>query len=366
MLAATRLLCTAGAPFALRCLACRAVGEGGGADDAAALLERMLAAPDELVGWALMKVGTRASGEALLRAFVADGALRAGAPEVVLHALGYLGVEEAEPVLWAAARARDYGLHQSACLGLIDLACVGREAAIADEIRGCHGKNLFGEFWPALAGKVGDPGLIAPLYAAGAATSTDCFGGVLLGLALLGERAAFERVLFDPLWEAVDGATGNRRWSALGVRILGLSICALHRARMGRLGDPEVEVLAALVHAHATSEAFPGVRAAGRPADDDLALYRECFGRSGALEEAAWRRDIAQRRDGGRAAAIRRIGEARAALEERLTRRLQARDEEAMLGGVTGAGDESTAGRDEGGLGSPAARGVTGDAGGGR
>lgn len=317
MLTATRLLLARDNPFEVRSLAGRAVAAAGGADDAAALLEGMLAAPDAMICRALMALGDHAVGERLLRAFVVDGTLRDGAPEEVLHALGYLGVEAAEPVLWAAAHAADHYTHRNACIGLIDLPCTGRAAAIADAIRACHGRNLFGEFWPALAGKVGDPALVEPFIAAGAPTSTDCFGGVLLGLALLGERTRFERILFDPYWEAVDRSTGNRQWCALSVRILGLSVCALHRARRDALSDTDLDVLAALVSSHATQDAFAGLRAARAPADDDLAVYGEFFAHDSPLDATARRR-----RDGGDKA-LRMLGEARVALEERIALRLQ-------------------------------------------
>lgn len=312
MLVATRLLLADETPFKLRALASRAVAVSGGPDDAAALLDRMLTAPDDLVCWALMAHGTRDTGEQLLKKFIERGALRDGAPEVVLHALGYLGVEEAEPILWTAAHAPDHYVHQSACLGLVDLPCAGREGAIADAIRACHGRNLFGEFWPALAGKVGDPSIIEPFIADGSPISTDCFGGVLLGVALLGERDLFERVLFDPFWEAVDGATGNRRWCGLAVRILGLSICRLLRARRDGIDDETIDTLAALVQLHASPGGFPGLRAALRPVDDDLAVYTEFFLVDEALDDAARRR--------GRARALQTLAEARAALGERLTR----------------------------------------------
>lgn len=316
MLTATRLLLAPDSPFEVRSLAGRAVAAAGGADDAAALLEGMLAAPDSMICRALMAIGDHAAGERLLRAFVADGALRDGVPEEVLHALGYLGVAEAEPVLWAAAHSADHYTHRNACIGLIDLPCTGREAAIADAIRACHGRNLFGEFWPALAGKVGDPALVAPFVADGAPTSTDCFGGVLLGLALLGERARFEQLLFDPYWEAVDRSTGNRQWCTLSVRILGLSVCALHRARRDALSDTDLDVLAALVFSHATQDAFAGLRAALAPADDDLAVYGAFFACQSPLDATARRR-----KDAGEEA-LRLLGEARVALEERLALRL--------------------------------------------
>lgn len=315
MLAATRLLLADGTPYALRSLASSAVAAGGGPDDLAALLDRMLVAPDDLLCGSLMALGTRDTGERLLRAFVADNALRDGAPEAVLHALGHLGVDDAEPVLWAAAHVRDHYVHQAACLGLVDLALPGREAQIADAIRACHGHNLFGEFWPALAGKVGDPALLDPFIAAGAPTSTDCLGGVLLGLALVGARATFESVLFDPFWEATDTGTGNRRWCGLAVRILGLSLCELRRARAPLTAD-DITTLAALVHLHATRGAFPGLRAARPPVDDDLAVYTEFFVRPHTLDDLARRDDLEP--------AVRLLAESEAALVERLHFHLRA------------------------------------------
>lgn len=306
MLAATPLLLADDTPHLLRSVAARAVMSGGGAEDLEAVLERMLVAPSDALCRPLMALGTRETGERLLRAFVVGDALRADAPDELLHALGYLVVVEAEPALWTAAREQEHSRHRSACLGLVDLPCEGREAAIADEIRGCHGHNLFGEFWPALAGKVGDPELVAPLFAADANTSTDCFGGVLLGLALLDQREVFERVLFDPTWEATDSATGNLRSCGLAVRILGLSICGLHRARAATLGDHARDVLAALVYLHAVQSEFTGLRAAAGPIDDDLEVYRELL---------QWRGPF----DGHRSE---RLTEARAVIETRLAHRL--------------------------------------------
>jgi hypothetical protein len=319
MLAATHLLLTDDAPFMLRVLACRAVSTSGGPEDAQALLTRMLVAPDELLCWSLMALGTRETGEQLLKTFIVDGALRAGAPAAVLQALGYLGVEEAEPTLWAAAHADDYYLQQSACLGLVDLPCTGRAGAIADAIRACYGRNLFGEFWPALAGKVGDPSLLDPFIADDAPTSTDCFGGVLLGLALVGARETFERVLFDPLWEATNGATGNLRWCALAVRSLGMSICELLQSRRAALGESELQVFAALVCSHAMPSPYPGLRVAQRPGDDDLALYRECI-TDHSLGDAV--RQLDRTRPGGARELVYTLDEACAALTTRVTEQL--------------------------------------------
>lgn len=316
MLDATRLLLTDDVPFALQSLAARAVIDAGGPDDLAALLDRMLAAPTDPIGRALMARGDRDTGDRLLRAFVRDDRLIDRAPEVVLHALGYLGVVEAEPALWHAARTGDHAAHRSACFGLVHLPCAGREPAIADAIRDCHGRALFHEFTPMLAVKVGDPGLLAPFVAPGAPTSTDCLGGVLLGLALLGARARFEAVLFDPHWEATDTGTGNLGCTWPAVRVLGLSLIDLIRAHRRALTDHALAVLAALARVRATHGGFVGLRAALPAPDDDLDLHRELFDRPDSLLDLAHtRRDPARR-------ACADLGEARVALAERIARRL--------------------------------------------
>src|SRR5688500_5929753 len=103
MLAATRILLDDEAPFPLRHLASGVVADHGDHEDAAAIFNRAIAAPDALHCAPLMALGTRAMGERLQETFIEGGRLRDGAPDELLHVLGYLGVEEAEPVLWTAA-----------------------------------------------------------------------------------------------------------------------------------------------------------------------------------------------------------------------------------------------------------------------
>lgn len=319
MLDATRILLSDDTSYWVGALAGRAVIEAGGPDDLAALLERMLVAPSDTLARVLMAIGTRDTGERLLRTFIHHDRLRDGAPELVLHALGYLGVVDAEPALWAAARDGDHATNRSACFGLVHLPCAGREGAIADAIRACHGRNLFGEFTPMLAAKLGDDALLEPLIAPGAPTSTDCLGGVLLGLALVGARERFESVLFDPHWEATDTGTGNLGCTWPAVRVLGLSLCALHRSRRDALTAHARDVLAALARVRATSGGFVGLRAALPSPDDDLDLYRDLFVGPGSLLDAVHAgRDAARR-------ARADLDEARAALAERIAHRLAGR-----------------------------------------
>jgi hypothetical protein len=202
----------------------------GTAADAEALLDAFLVAPAER-GWLLpivQKRGTAATA-ARLFAMCADGdRLREGTPEDVLHCLGYLGHEPAETLLWRYATEGDHYESQSACLGLLDLPCRGLEVAAA--IAAHEGKNLFPEFLPALAVKTGDPLWVPRLVRWGQdGASTDCNGGLLLGIAMLGARDDFLAVLRDPRWEADATATGSRTWAWAGTRVLGMGLEELQR-----------------------------------------------------------------------------------------------------------------------------------------
>ena len=325
MLAATRILLDDDAPFPLRHLASGVVADHGDHDDAATIFNRTLAAPDPLHCAPLMALGTRAMGERLLRTFIEGGRLREGTPDELLHVLGYLGVEEAEPVLWTAAvSSGDHYLSMSACLGLLHLPCTGREVAIADAIRGCMGRNLFPEFLPVLACKTNEPSLAEAMVESGATVaSTDCNGGLLLGLALLGARDAFERALFDPRWEAVGTATGTRRYAFAGVRVLGLSLIRLHDARRASLEFADIVTLAGLLEERVRSQTFLGIRAALPAVDDDVALHRRFFSSSGLRDELT--RLPGHERE--REQLTRDIDEAGSALEQRVAAWL-ATDEE--------------------------------------
>jgi hypothetical protein len=63
--------------------------------------------------------------------------------------------------------------------------------------------------------KTGDPAWLGRLVEWGeGAASTDCNGGLILGIALPGDdsaRAAFSLLLWNPRWEAYGGGTGSDR-----------------------------------------------------------------------------------------------------------------------------------------------------------
>jgi hypothetical protein len=209
---------------------------GSGAD-AQALLAVFLEDPEarrRLVP-VFARHGDLSTAERLLTACVRAGRLREGMPPEVLHAIGFLGYEPAERMLWGHVDG-PYDEAMNACLGLLHLPCRDVRTEIADALRRHVGATLFPEFLPVLTTKTGDPSWPATLVEWGErAASTDCNGGLILGIALHGDRAEFVRLLWNPSWEAHSGSTGSDRWAYAGARVLGLRMAELYTDLVARL-----------------------------------------------------------------------------------------------------------------------------------
>lgn len=211
----------------------------GSRSDAEALLPVFLADPEarrDLVP-VFARHGDAGTAERLLEACVDKGRLREDAPEDVLHAVGYLGYEPAEQLLWEHVEGSHH-VSKAACLGLANLSCRGLRTRIAESLERHLGANLFPEFLPVLAAKTGDPSWLGRLVEWGeSGASTDCNGGLILGVALHGEagRAEFTRLLWNPRWEADDSATGSRLWTYAGTRVLGIQMADLYADLLTRL-----------------------------------------------------------------------------------------------------------------------------------
>ncbi|MBY0457255.1 MAG: hypothetical protein K2V38_07960 [Gemmataceae bacterium] len=212
------------------------VARHGGLEDAEALLDVFLEDPTDYthsrVLDAVMRLGNLDTARRLTSACLVGGELKPDVRADVLHVLGFLGFTEVRDVLWRYAHELGGYYHQqAAALGLQDLPCDGLETEIGAAIRACAGKNLFAEFLPVLAHKVGDPELLPLLFGMGETASTDCNAGLVYGIALFGEsgRAYFDRLLFNPDWEAFCSATGTLWWAYHGFRHLGGSLVVLAR-----------------------------------------------------------------------------------------------------------------------------------------
>ncbi|MGW1065641.1 hypothetical protein ACWD4F_14140 [Streptomyces aureus] len=224
-----------------------AVLRHGGPADAEALLPLFLAAPaahDALVP-VLARHGDRRLAERLLEATVEGGRLREGVPSGVLHAVGRLGYTPATSLLWEHVDD-SYDVSKDACLGLSHLPCEELRGAITESLEKHEGAALFPEFLPVLATKTQDPGWLDRLVAwGGNHASTDCNGGLILGIALHGEQArpAFTRLLWDTRWDACDRGTGSALWTYASTRVLGLDLPQLYAdlRELVRTGaDPDV------------------------------------------------------------------------------------------------------------------------------
>ncbi|MGV9313620.1 hypothetical protein ACWDR0_15735 [Streptomyces sp. NPDC003691] len=211
----------------------------GSRSDAEALLPVFLDDPGarERLVPVFARHGDTSIAERLLEAAVEGGRLRDGMPTGVLRAVGYLGYEPAERMLWEHVEG-PYDQSADACLGLLHLSCRGLRAEIAEALEGYEGSHLFAEFLPVLATKTGDPSWLGRLVAWGEdGASTDCNGGLILGIALHGDpaRAAFDRLLWNPRWEAHGGGTGSDYWAYAGARVLGLGMPELYAGLVRRL-----------------------------------------------------------------------------------------------------------------------------------
>ena len=201
----------------------------GTAEDAEALLPVFLAAPDEQYDLVdtLVRLGELPMAERLHAAFVADNALKRGAPHDLLWAFGWAGMDRTRDMLFRYAVGPEWHESTSAVLGLLHLPLDGLEDDIRRAAAECFGKSLFQEYLPALVGRIGDVDLMHRLIAdAREHASTDCFAGILLGAALLGPpgRDVFE----DMVWDlSLESGLHQAQATAMGMGLLGMTVTDL-------------------------------------------------------------------------------------------------------------------------------------------
>jgi hypothetical protein len=229
--------------------AVRFIQKFGSKEDVRPLLDVFLENPGQFESQLLLDAvkshGDTEEAERILHACFDGETLKPDMPEEVLYCLGYLGYEPAQPVLLKYMREDDWYLSANACLGLVHLSCRGAEDEIERMIRSCMGQALFHEFVPALAFKTGREELVGRLVEWGStAASVDCNAGLLLGIALFGEktREQYKQVLWDERWEAGSSSTGTRWWAYVGMQHLRISFAELYgelREAARKSADPE-------------------------------------------------------------------------------------------------------------------------------
>ncbi|MER7076802.1 hypothetical protein [Saccharopolyspora kobensis] len=259
----------------------------GSRADAEALLPVFLAAPEERAELVrvLARHGDAALAGRLLAECVDAGRLRPGVPAEVLSALGILELENAEELLWThAAKPDDHDIGLHAALGLLHLPCTGVREEIARALEKHEGQAFFPEFLPALATKTQDPSWLHRLVAWGEqGASTDCNGGLVLGIAMHGQVAdtEFRRLLWNPRWEAEGGGTGTDFWAYAGCRVLGLDLAQLH-AEVRQATEPaDARHRLAVFHGLAKRWAerrWPALSAASEPRESHREMLALLFG----------------------------------------------------------------------------------------
>ncbi|MBO2532005.1 MAG: hypothetical protein CW342_03820 [Thermoactinomycetaceae bacterium] len=198
----------------------------GGEEDAEALLDLYLMYPDAFrLLSTLRKIGGEESAERLFARCVENHRVKEGFVGDVFTTLAHMGYQPVEEVLYHRLR-HEQCLDRDECVALLHFSCAGHEAVIREKILKYKNQHLFPEFHPLLASKIPDPDLPDLIYHWGThRASTDCNGGLVLGLALYGgsERDRFKQILWDPRWEANGVSTGTIHWTFTGMQYLGIT-----------------------------------------------------------------------------------------------------------------------------------------------
>lgn len=220
----------------------RAIDALGTQEDVQLLLDLFLQQPDFYRSSLLHPIkrqGTQAMAESLVaHCFNDKGLLKEDIPEDVLDCITWLNHPQAEEILWRHFHYEkaDHSMHFSACIGLLHFDLSAHQDTIVQAIEQCIGKSLFDEFVPTLVCKVNDAHkrdeLIEQLYESGnTVTSTDCNGGIVLGLALSSGKgeAYFKKLFWDEHWEIQGGGTGTDSCAYTGLQYLQISMQDLCR-----------------------------------------------------------------------------------------------------------------------------------------
>lgn len=207
----------------------------GTADDAAYLLPLFLQTKNVQLLKPLQACGNKFTADQLYQQAIENEQLKAGFPPETLLALGYLQHPETEKVLLAYYKTifdqkLDWQMHEAVCLALLNYPCKGYEALIRQEIEKCLHQWLFAEMIPVLACKTGDVSLAEKLFHHGCTkASSDSNAGLLLGIALFGtgKKDLFKKAIYNHDWEAGATATGNRKYTMMGLSFLQISMAEM-------------------------------------------------------------------------------------------------------------------------------------------
>ncbi len=155
--------------------------------------------------------------------------LKKGVSPEVLRCLGYMKYEPVKQILINYIKSKDYSENKNSCIGLLNFECSDIEDIITEEIEKCFKSSIFNEFVPVLACKIRDKEYKNIIYEHGKnIASVDCNAGLILAIALLGDKELFKKILWDETWEVFDCGTGTGYWSFIGMQILKISFKELY------------------------------------------------------------------------------------------------------------------------------------------
>lgn len=295
MLRSTRRLLTEPLHPLERSAVLEVVSARGGPEDAEALLPLLLADPSahaDLID-PVARHGDAALVQRLHERFVDGDRLVEGADPRLLWAFGWAGLEQARPMLFHYACQSNWDLAPAAVDGLVHLSPDGMEDEVRAAVGTCVGKNLFAEYLPTLAGWIGDVELVDRfLIDDHTSPSTDCMGGVLQAVGLLGPAGRkrlhdlFWTSQYPMIWSDAPHAAGlAMRMTGLGV----VDLAAELRARLAASAEAPphwwfVIVRDMAAHQTATHGAPPAWRFLP-PSESPLALHAAVFGPNDRMEE---------------------------------------------------------------------------------
>lgn len=175
----------------------------------------------------IMRLGDRHLAQALYKFSIIDNDLTEEAPYEVLHALGYMGVEQVTPVLIKYALESElWSTCTFACLGLAHLTVEKYQQQLKDRLEQSINKSLFDEFLPILSFRLYDDTIVEHLYEWGDKyASTDCNAGLILGIALYGkeQKETIKNIIWSSNWQAHDMGTGTGVYTYQAMGHVGLT-----------------------------------------------------------------------------------------------------------------------------------------------
>lgn len=165
----------------------------------------------------IMRLGDIHLAHVLYEFSIVDNDLTEEAPYEVLHALGYMGVEQVTPVLIKYALESElWSTCKFACLGLAHLSVEKYQQQLKDRLEQSINKPLFDEFLPLLSFRLYDDTFVEHLYEWGDKhASIDCNAGLILGIALYGkeQKETIKNIIWSSNWQAHDMGTGTGKWT---------------------------------------------------------------------------------------------------------------------------------------------------------